>query len=105
MIQTIDNQPLTLPDAGAIASRLIALLPRRPRADIHQSAKAAGYSATALASPRVITAVILIAVYVILMVRSQVVLSRHARSAQTNAADAPVTPNHTATVAPLPSDK
>jgi hypothetical protein len=105
LIQTIAYQPLTLPDAGAIATRLIALLPRRPRADIQQLAKPAGATAAALTSSKAITAVVLIAIFLILMLGSQFVMSRHAPSTQPNAVHAPVAPHHPATGAPLPSGK
>jgi hypothetical protein len=103
LIQTIAYQPLTLPDAGAIATRLVALLPRRAREDIRQVTKPD--AAATLASSRAITAAILMAIYFALMMGSQFVSSRHAPSTQANAVNAPVGPNHPATDAPLPSGK
>jgi hypothetical protein len=104
LIQTIPNQPLTLPDAGAIATRLIPLLPRRPRTDTHQPAKPDDATA-ALTSPRAIAMVILVAAYLVLLIGSQLVLSDPAPSMQADTATAPVAPNHPATVAPPPSAK
>ena len=102
LIQTIAEQPLTLPDPGAIATRLIALLPRRPHADIQQPTKPDDAKAAAPTSPGVSAALILVAIYVILMIGSQLVLTRHTPSTQANA---PVTPNHPATDTPPPSAK
>lgn len=103
LIQTIAYQPLTLPDPNAIAIRLIALLPRRPQADMRQPTKPDGAITAALTRPKAITAILLLAAYLIFMIGSQLVLSRRTPSTQENATSAPIIPNHPFTDPQSPS--
>ena len=105
LIQTIAYQPLTLPDPEAIAIRLVSLLPRRPHADLRQPTKPHDTITATLTSPKAVTTTILLAVYLILMIGSQLVLSRQAPSSPENVASAPIVPNHPFTGAPPPSGK
>jgi hypothetical protein len=108
-IRTISDPLLALPDPGAMATRLVALLPRRLDADIQMLAKRAEVSAIATATApknqQVITAVIVVAIYVILIIGSQLFLSHPSPSTQANTASAPIIPNHPATDALPPSAK
>jgi len=104
LIRTIVNQPLTLPDPGALATRLVALLPRRPSQNI-QGRPMPDVAAAATTSQKVISAVILVALYVILMIGSQLFLSHPAPSTQAKTASAPLVPNHPTTDALPPSAK
>jgi hypothetical protein len=100
-IRTSADQLLTLPDPGEMATRLVALLPRRLDADIQMLAKREEVSAVATATApknqEIITAVIVVAIYVILIIGSQLFLSHPAPSTQANTASAPTIPNHPTT--------
>jgi hypothetical protein len=102
LIRTIAYQPLTLPDPEAIAIRLIALLPRQPHAGIRQPTHPDGAITATLTRSKAITAIILLGIYLIFMIGSQLVLSRHTPSTQKSAASAPI-PNHSFTDAPPPA--
>ena len=106
-IRTIADPLLTLPDAGALAARLVALLPRRLDAKIQTPATSQDVTAisTAPKHQQAITAVILVAIYVILMIGSQLVLTHPAPSTQANPASAPIVPNHPGPDALPPSVK
>ena len=89
LIQTITYQPLTLPDPEAIAIRLVALLPHQPHTDIGKPTKAEHAVAAVLTSPRAVAGAILIAIYLIFTVASQLSRLRHAPSTQESATAAP----------------
>jgi len=105
LIRTISYQPLTLPDPEAIAIRLVSLLPRRPQADLRQPTKPQDTITAALTSPKTVATIILLAVYLVLMIGSQLTLSRHTPSTAEKAASTPIVPNHPLTGVPPPSGK
>ena len=94
LIQTITHQPLTLPDPEAIAIRLVALLPRKPHADVGQPAEVKRAVATALTSPGAVAAVVILAIYLILIVGHQLIRSDRGPSTQKSAPVAPDTSSH-----------
>jgi len=102
-IRTISDPLLALPDPGAMATRLVALLPRRLDTNVQRLTKPA--AAAAPKNQQVITALVLIGIYMVLMIGSQLLLSHPAPSTQANTASAPIIPNHPATDALPPSVK
>jgi hypothetical protein len=98
LIRALPDQSLTLPDSGAIASRLIALLPRRTDSDIRplkKQAKAPDAEAVGLGRLTIVVAMIVV-VAMILLMSAQLARLRNKTPAQPVAADvtpAPVTPS------------
>jgi hypothetical protein len=112
-IRTIADPLSALPDVDAMATRLVALLPRRLDADIQSLAKPADFTAittaTAPKHQQAIAAAILVAIYAILMIGSQLFLSHHSPLTQatttTTTTSVPIIPGHSATDALPPSAK
>jgi hypothetical protein len=107
LIQALPDQPLTLPDPGSVADRLIALLPRRTYLKIQgpeQHAKA--YDAKALTPSRrtiVIAAIVLVSM--ILLMGAELAKLRNEPPARPVAADAPPTPDIPSQTASPPTEK
>jgi hypothetical protein len=95
LIRALPGQPLTLPDSGSVASRLIALLPRRiapkiPGPESH--AKTHDPAAPALSRRTTVVALIVV-VSMMLLIGAQLARLRNEPPAQAVAVDAaPVTP-------------
>jgi hypothetical protein len=107
-IRALPDQPLTLPDSGAVAARLVALLPRVAHLEIQGSEKhAKALDAKELAPSRrtlVIGAILLVSM--ILLMRAQLAQLRAEVPTRPVAADArpvPVMPHHTPP--PPPTEK
>ncbi len=94
LIRALPDQPLTLPDSGTVANRLIALLPRRldPKTRGPESqAKPHGAAALALSRRSTVVAMIVV-VSIMLLVGAQLARLSNAPPAQPVAADAPPAP-------------
>jgi hypothetical protein len=77
LLRSVPDPSLRQPDPAATATRLVALLPRRTRADTGLPEKLAGSGGT---HPQVIPNAIFLAVYVILMLATQFAIARLAPS-------------------------
>jgi len=103
LIRALPDQPLTLPDSRAIATRLIALLPILPPGK-HARGTAADAEAVALRRRSIVAATILVICMLYLMGAQLATLSNES-STPPVAADAPPSPIAPAQTHPLPSEK
>jgi hypothetical protein len=100
LIRALPDQPLTLPDSGTIAHRLIALLPRQIDSGIpplQQPAKSPNAEAVALGR-RTLAAVMIVVISMVLLMGAQLARLRNEPPGRPVAADAmppPVTPSQT----------
>ena len=107
LIRALPNQSLTLPDSGTIATRLIALLPRRTDSGIRSpenQAKAPDAESVAQGRRTLVVAMIVV-ISMILLMGAQLARLRNEPAAQPGAADvtpAPLTPSETP---PPPTEK
>lgn len=93
-IRGLPDQPLTLPDSGTIATRLIALLPRWTASDSRppdKQARAADAAAVALRRRSMVVTMILV-IFMILLMSSQSATLRNESPTQAVAADPPPSP-------------
>jgi hypothetical protein len=108
LIRALPDQPLTLPDSGAVADRLIALLPRRSDPSIPGSeSQAKPHDAAALALSRRTTVVVMVVLVVSMMflIGAQLARLSNEPPAQTVAVDAPPAPVTPPRTPPLPIEK
>jgi len=109
LIRALPDQPLTLPDSRMVATRLIALLPRRTDPNIRppeKQAKAAAADAAGLAlrRQRIVVAMILV-LCVLFFMGSQFATVSNESSTPPGAANAPPSPITPAQTHPPPSEK
>ena len=109
LIRAFPDQPLTLPDSRTIATRLIALLPRRTDPNIRSPQKqtratAADAEAVALRRRSIVVAMILV-LCVLFFMGSQFATVSNESSTPPGAADAPPSPITPAQTHPPSSEK
>jgi hypothetical protein len=94
LIRALPDQPLTLPDSGTIATRLIALLPRWTDPNIRppeKQGKAADAEALALSRRTTVVAMIVL-ISMMVLIGAQLARLRNESPAPHGAADAPPAP-------------
>jgi len=108
MIRALPDQPLTLPDSGTVANRLIALLPRRIDPKIggpESQAKTDDAAAFALSRRTTVVAMIVVVTMMMLLMGAQLARLRNEPPAQAVAVDAPPAPVTPPRTLPPPIEK